>query len=744
MNSSVEQLYKAPEIPDKWSIIPIHASDRASFKRCKRYWNWNSPSRQNLAIRADIYGVNIPLWFGTGIHYALEQFYTPGLSHDPVEAWKTWFDIQWRGGIVTEEWLDRIYDLNPQPIMATTAEERHQYPFGITGYRVRGLQDIVPDPNVTEYIEHYELGIGMMEFYKIYAEKNDDFTVVAAEHTFSVPIWDHDNDCIMKRVDTREDSPNYGKELEVHARGRMDQIWQNNYSGKFGIRDYKTTSRIDEDYFRKLESDEQVCVPLDKSQALTKQGWKYRNDLSIGDEILAYDRDREILDWTPILNITDAVADVHKLTSNVLSVEATANHRWVGKKRVFARFNGKMEIIGWKPWEGRSDSFPQSHIKIVVAADSVVDGNLPITPNEAAFLGWLLGDGHFAIYNRSLEVSITQSKKKFVNDIADLVDNLNFVCSAKEYDNECITWRFSAPQMRELLNRAKIISKSDDLTEFVLGLSKKARIAFCDAAYKAEGSMTRSQRMFAQNIGPLRDAFRLAFVLNGEYTTYGAGKGFSLKSDREIDARSIKFNKITHKPDSKVWCPTTKYGTWLMRQGEQICITGNTNYLWAAEIEAKYYDLPHKGQPIELCIYEALRKAYPKPPTILKSGMFSVDKTKESTTYEMLMDYLSSSGLSVVALDAKQQGYVDWLKEVGDEQFIIRRNARRSRGQLANFGKRLFYEALDMLEPDPIYPNISNDFNCLNCQFRLPCMTQEDGGDYLELIAQNYTSNKDR
>jgi hypothetical protein len=108
-------LWRPPEIPSKFDVVPLHNSDRGSFLRCRRYWDWSSPARNNLPLRADIHGINPNLWFGTGIHWALEQYYQPGLRRDPVEAWTTWFDIQWRGGTVTEEWLDRVYDLNPRP-----------------------------------------------------------------------------------------------------------------------------------------------------------------------------------------------------------------------------------------------------------------------------------------------------------------------------------------------------------------------------------------------------------------------------------------------------------------------------------------------------------------------------------------------------------------------------------------------------------------------------------------------------
>lgn len=414
--------FNPPLIPSKWDIIPIHSSDRGSFKRCRRYWDWNSPARQNLTLRADVYGINTDFWFGTGIHWALEQFYNPGLRRDPTEAWKTWYDIQWRGGIVTSDWLPRVYDLKPRPIIdVNPATWDKGFP---QTYQVRGLEDIIPSPDHDLFDSLYELGINMTMFYKEYAEKNDKFEVLLVEHDFSVPIWDYTNNCILKAVDKRELSPNYGEELEVHARGRIDNVKIEN--DKLGILDYKTAAKIEETYFDKLETDEQC-----------------------------------------------------------------------------------------------------------------------------------------------------------------------------------------------------------------------------------------------------------------------------------------------------------------------------TNYLWALEVEAKYYGLPHSGQSIEEVLYVALRKNFPKPPTEIRGGTFSVDRTKESCTYEMLMAWIARN-MPGIPLSEKQQAYADWLKEVGDEQFVIRRSVTRNRHQIANAGVRIYLEALDMLNEPLIYPNLTNDWKCMNCVFRAPCLAKEDGGDHEQLITDNYTTNKDR
>lgn len=248
----VEVVTSPPVIPSKWDVIPIHGSDVASYKRCRRYWDWTSPARNNLRRRVDIYGINMPLWFGTGIHYALEKYYDPILQHDPVESFKTWYQYQWDGGISTEVWLDLTYDLNPRKLGAHEYAGSDWEDYGGPLWEIRGLRQILPNLHeVEEEFElHRELGIGMMEFYREWAPANDNFICVAAESSYSIPLG-------FESKDVREDSPNYGKSLEVHARGKRDAIIYFQDTDKFGIIDHKTAARVDEDYFLKLDKDEQ-------------------------------------------------------------------------------------------------------------------------------------------------------------------------------------------------------------------------------------------------------------------------------------------------------------------------------------------------------------------------------------------------------------------------------------------------------------------------------------------------------
>lgn len=267
-----EIVSRPPSVPSKWDVIPVHGSDISNYKRCRRYWDWTSPTRNNLRRRVDIHGVSMPLFFGTGIHYALEMYYDPILQRDPVESFLTWYNFQWEGGIVGEEWLERTYDVHPRFMPATYETGRADLPewTGFSsdeqGYshtmtpelwQIKGLKEMLPNLEVVqeEFEYHKELGVGMMTFYRDYAERNDDFVVVAAESVFSIPLG-------FMQADRRPDSPNEGKMLEVHARGKRDAIIYYPEMDKFGIIDHKTAAIINDDYFRKLDKDEQCSTYL--------------------------------------------------------------------------------------------------------------------------------------------------------------------------------------------------------------------------------------------------------------------------------------------------------------------------------------------------------------------------------------------------------------------------------------------------------------------------------------------------
>lgn len=269
------KLLQPPPIPHKHDIIPIHASDIASFKGCRRRWDWSSPARNNLRRKVTIFGLDPNLFFGTGIHYALEHYYNPTLRRDPVEAFLWWFELQWNGGIVSEYQLDLTYDLNPVKTEIVPSALTPEGQWDDAGepeevYRVKGLRDLLPSPDHDEWMGYRDLGEGMMTFYKDYAVREDDFVTVAAEAKFSIPLG-------FEAIDIREESHNYGQKLEVHLRGKRDGIIYFPSRDSFSLIEAKTAARVDEDYFLKLENDPQAttyCVATIAEANIHDLPWK--------------------------------------------------------------------------------------------------------------------------------------------------------------------------------------------------------------------------------------------------------------------------------------------------------------------------------------------------------------------------------------------------------------------------------------------------------------------------------------
>jgi hypothetical protein len=80
----------------------------------------------------------------------------------------------------------------------------------------------------------------------------------------------------------------------------------------------------------KAKFDVYPCVPLD-SQAITKDGLKTYDELKIGENILTYNINKDILEWKPISHLhfyeQAPLKRIYKKTG--FSLRATENHKWV-------------------------------------------------------------------------------------------------------------------------------------------------------------------------------------------------------------------------------------------------------------------------------------------------------------------------------------------------------------------------------------------------------------------------------
>lgn len=174
----------------------VHTSDRINFKRCRRKWDMTSPLRQNLRAKSES---SMPLWFGSGVHYALEDYHGYNRFGSPVEALRAYYRAFVKGRL-------------PLP---SEAEETIE-----------------------------DLGVKMMEYYLDWESRNEKFETVWVD---GVP-----------QVEVQFEYPLEDFEGDVRYKGTLDRVMRDKF-GRLWVRDYKTAAQFDTN---KLETDPQVTAYL--------------------------------------------------------------------------------------------------------------------------------------------------------------------------------------------------------------------------------------------------------------------------------------------------------------------------------------------------------------------------------------------------------------------------------------------------------------------------------------------------
>lgn len=274
-----------------------------------------------------------------------------------------------------------------------------------------------------------------------------------------------------------------------------------------------------------------ACVPL-HSQALTREGWRSPHELRLGDEILGYSIEKGMCVWTPLedLYLFDE-AEVYEYRHRSITVQCTEDHKWVQRPN-WDRYSKQPKGYTLLPFgEGPKGS---EFLQAAPAPDGEGLGRI----------------GH-------------------------------------------LPWH--------LMDRER-------MPAWVLQMTSAERQAFIIGVLAGEGTrsqkpgsrMTYGQVSMTQNAGPVLDAFRLACALEGIATNAyipGAnmrGRSYTYRSYRVALLHS-PWRHTGHMIKRSlgcmpVWCPSVPVKTWVMRQGDTITITGNTEIVVSEQHQASTFD----------------------------------------------------------------------------------------------------------------------------------------------------------
>jgi hypothetical protein len=257
------------------------------------------------------------------------------------------------------------------------------------------------------------------------------------------------------------------------------------------------------------------CVPLE-TEILTPSGWKKHDEVSVGDLVLGYNVAKDVCEWTTVEAKNFGEAEVVTYRNDNYTVRCTENHRWA------------ME------WESRGGKNPASR-----------------TPEN------------YVRRDRVMNTIVSARGRSKIIQAAPAPDGSGFAVS------EHIDW----------MDRVSAESA-------VMRMTSAQRNSFIFGMLMGEGTIGARQNVsFSQRPGHVHNAFVLACFLEGIACGTACKTTKKMNGEEKVCNRSTLLRKRKRMVSSikeverkiePVWCPTTGLGTWVMRQGETVTITGNS------------------------------------------------------------------------------------------------------------------------------------------------------------------------
>lgn len=340
---------------------------------------------------------------------------------------------------------------------------------------------------------------------------------------------------------------------------------------------------------------------LPSSQALSKtKGWVNYEDLKVGDEILAFNRDIGESEWQKVerVNVFDYDGDMIRLKTKHLDVLSTPDHRWVvTKPNKISKLN-KTEVL-------TSDELYNSDKPYAIPIRAPYNNQVKARYSDAyvAFLGWYLTDGHLKNGNivricqsntanphkvdiidsimEELDVEFSRREKnQVIWEIRDpgFVYKLNRLVPERKLNMKLLT-RLTNPQLSILLENMRLgdgwsIWATGDKTQ---GELLQALVVLCNNTSSMYELSHEGDLSYFKDKKPSK--YGQEFV-RATKTSYGVKFSNFRKSVNTKNTYNSENNLTKEKYVGKVWCPTVKSGAFFTRViGEdkryRTLITGN-------------------------------------------------------------------------------------------------------------------------------------------------------------------------
>lgn len=330
------------------------------------------------------------------------------------------------------------------------------------------------------------------------------------------------------------------------------------------------------------------CVDLD-SKILTPEGFKGREQISNGDAIINYNLGEDRWEYDTVERVYDVKhsGEMYTMTGNGIEFRCSPNHTIYYKRR---SINHKSWLeFEWKKCTA-SEAFEMMRDLQIRAkynfcfpgftglSDNVHDAD--ISDDMAMLMGYILSEG--CLYKPreiggGLRLSISQSKKKYYDELKECIDRLGLEYREDEREDSVVEFVFTSK------SRDVILDNFDGydihrMPKWVYGFSARQMTILFNAVMNGDGcwsamSYSSARKELAMSVQDLASILgyrtKLHRRASGQYevSIFSSAKKSRHNFITEITKSSVEEN---------IWCVETRNnGTIITKKNDTIFVSGN-------------------------------------------------------------------------------------------------------------------------------------------------------------------------
>lgn len=396
----------------------------------------------------------------------------------------------------------------------------------------------------------------------------------------------------------------------------------------------------------------------DEHQVLTKEGWKGKDEVKVGDEILSFCDGVSL--WEKVLEVPkfDVVdAPVICFDNRAFSARVTPNHRW----RVFhQRTRPKWE---WKT------TFELDTCDYIPKTGMYIDApsRKKYTDEFVELAAWFWTEGTIGkrkpLYKKD-SITIYQSKRVNLSNVERIRQALKNSGEkfSESVDERCDVVAFELyGKVRDQL--LELFPEKDIPMSFIFDLTHEQLGLFIEVSVLADGCRNSKVRredgfQLGQKNGKNLDVLQVACLLSGIPSTI-SGRVFKNKDNHQtLETSSAKWiyplghvERKEVKYTGQLWCVRVKSGAFFTRCNDKVYVTGNScdSSTWLRPGSYGYIYVPTYNHGIP---------DYSKPPGIVavstRSGALGQEgkhiNTLTPDERQMILDLIKEFGFTLEEL----------------------------------------------------------------------------------------------